>query len=200
MVGMMLRDLGVTGVTVGRWQVSYFVTNYLADEPESDDWEDVWSLTWEIRLDAPASFKLETPDDGDLARTSAYDETWDGDESYYPCVCVLIVDAPDEDTLRKITFVINEVRDGSANGSGQSLPPGLAGTLAKLREAYAGVEGNTGYPTTRRRAGHPLQLIVSLGTFDEDFFADGAEIATLVSDLCHALGATTLWDETNASA
>jgi hypothetical protein len=201
MVGMMLRDLGIAGLAVGSWQLSHFVTNYLADEPEEgDDWEDVWSLTWEIRLDVPASFKPELPDEGELARTRAYDETWEGDGSYYPCECVLIVDAPDEDTLRKLASLINEVRSGSANGAGQSLPPGSAEALAKIREAYARVEGNSGFPTTRRRAGHPLQLLMSLGIFDEEFFADGAGIAALVSDLCHAAGATTSWDEVNNPA
>ena len=67
--------------------------------------------------------------------------------------------------------------------------------LAGIREAYRDL--GTGAPGlgVNQRRGHPSQLYLSLGVFDEEFFLQGAPLAYLIKDLCYQLDGTTTWAE-----
>jgi hypothetical protein len=47
----------------------------------------------------------------------------------------------------------------------------------------------------RQKAELPLQLMVTVGTFTEEFLEDDATLACQISDLIHELGGTTTWNE-----
>ena len=50
MVAEMLADLGVKDAPIKRWSVRHFLTNYMTDEPDAEDWEEVWGDTWEVKV------------------------------------------------------------------------------------------------------------------------------------------------------
>ncbi|MDQ2807424.1 MAG: hypothetical protein M3Z04_11020 [Chloroflexota bacterium] len=51
LMNRMLEDAGFTElVFTDGWTIHPFLTDYLTDDPESPDWEDIWLDTWEIHL------------------------------------------------------------------------------------------------------------------------------------------------------
>jgi hypothetical protein len=75
MIDEMLTELEVKDRKVKKWTISHVLTNYLSDEPDSDDWKLVWLDTAEVvvELDRPVRLKVK---ETDLVRSYARDKKW----------------------------------------------------------------------------------------------------------------------------
>lgn len=208
-IAEMLDDLGVGQYSFDGWTVDHFVTDYLLDEPLSDDWRDIWAHTWEIKVHLTEAIKLDL-EVTNLVRTSARDDTDFVDElsndlsAYFPAKCVLIADFYDSESLaiaQKILPMVNILRDNEAYIEiiRSQAPQLRERQLKKLRKEYQGQEYF--YKriledlSIRQRHELPLQLMVTVGTFTQEFFEDEATLAHLISCLIHELGGTTTWYE-----
>ena len=206
MVVEMLTDLEVPLDGLRQWEVDRrFVTNYLVDD-DNDDWQDVWTPTWEILVgfDRPISVGI---GETDLVRTWARDENWNGHLPSFPSECVLVADFSEPkvmmSALNYLDLFVNSINSDSypveeLHAEFSEVPLSL---LTKLRKEYLrlGSSENNERPflTYRRRTGL-RQIVVSLGIFDSAFFRSGSQFASLVSNLIHILGGTTTWNESTS--
>jgi hypothetical protein len=196
MIAEMLEDLGCPQVSFETWHVRHFLTNYMTDYPDSDNWQDIWEDTWEVTVKTatPIDVKIEA---GELIRTWARDESWQGNsDPILPSECVAVSDFHDSGAATKAEEIINTLEERWEDSPRLEVPEAAAKLLAQIREAYAKLEAVSSPITVRRRVEQPRQLILSLGVFDEAFYASGAKLAQYVLDLCGLLGGTTTWDET----
>ena len=198
MISEMLDDLGVSPAGPLHWSLHHFVTNYLTDYPDSPNWRDVWMDTWKITV-VPVERTELGLESYELVPTWAYDETWQGQMVFLPSECILVANFNSEETVAQAVEVlstVSELRKGEVY-TGDLLPEKATELLKSLRATYAAQQPLSQRMCVSRRPDHPLQLLVSLGIFDEGFFLDGAGIANLVSDLCYAMGGKTMWGEGN---
>ena len=166
MIAEMLGTLGVTDRKVEQWELRKYLTNYLSDEPESDDWETAWIETAEIvaTLDRPAKLNVK---ETDLARTYARDTTWRASTPLkLPAECVVVADFYKEGVLD----------DAELRIRGLGKKEGATVSFGKW-------------------AAFPRKLKVRLGAFPETFFVEGAPLAHEVMVICSDLGGTTNWNE-----
>ena len=197
MVAQMLRDLGVPDIAFSSWRVSHFVTNYLADDLDSDDWEDIWNDNWrvDVRLVTPLQRSWS---DLELIRTYASDASWPGETPDPPFECVVMADFLETGALTHAEALLRRL-EGLRTGTltpaellrevptaRPELPRELAEELRARPEARVVVE---------RRATEPERLVISVGRFDMDFFEDGAPFAEKVRELCRVLGGLTTWND-----
>ena len=188
------HDLGIPDASIEGWTVRHFITNYLADDIESDQWDDIWGDTWEIRirLQSPVDYKIK---EDELVRTWAVDDSWKGKVSNFPSECVLVVDFNNKKDVLRAEGILQELSNRISKGVSKDQKSVFSKSIEKTLHNI-----QKGYPPhsilkVKRRTSQLRQLLVSLGTFSEVFFADGAEIAFMVSSLCRDLGGTTTWQE-----
>lgn len=200
MLAEMLQDLGAAHASIDRWTVDQFFTNYMSDDEESEDWEDIWAETWEIRIKTTAPVNLDVSRER-LVRTYARDKTWSGDFlPTLPGQCVVVADFYDNSSLREAKAFLEDVRrlrgDTSFASELRSSAPAISDDLLKeLQVIYE--ETKAADALVRVRTGQPLELLISLGMFDEKFFQAGAKLGVLIGQLCEAFGGTTTWNELN---
>ncbi|HAG83326.1 MAG TPA: hypothetical protein DCL61_19825 [Cyanobacteria bacterium UBA12227] len=203
MVAKMLNDLSSPEVSVEEWSIDNFLTDYLMDYPPSDNWEDIWSDTYEIKLQLSKPIKLEVKNT-DLIRTFAHDETWEGEPLHFPIKCVVVADFYDFESLAKAKSILDRVGKLRENTSlidelHSQVPHVPKQMFQNIYEAFLELgkyqEKTSSELSVRQRAGNPLQLILNIGVFGEEFFIDDTPLANWVSDLVHKLGGTTTWDE-----
>ena len=199
----MLNDLGSPEVNIEGWTIDNFLTDYLMDYPPSDDWEDIWADTYEIKLQLSKPTKLEVKDI-DLIRTFARDHTWEGELLHFPIKCVVVADFYDIDSLTKAKKILDRVGVLRENASlidelHSQVPHVPKWMFTKIHESFLMLDKyhkkNSTPLSVHQRVGNPLQLILNIGFFGEEFFIDDTPIACWVSDLVHQLGGTTTWDE-----
>ncbi|HAX77055.1 MAG TPA: hypothetical protein DCY88_14760 [Cyanobacteria bacterium UBA11372] len=204
MVREMINDLGISPSPFEKWTVDHFFTNYLMDYPPSENWEDIWADTCEIKLQLAVPIKLESKDT-ELIRTFARDKSWNGESSYLPSKCVVVADFYSPESLAKAKKILDRVGKLRENASlidelHSEVPYVPKQLFTKIHEAYLELETYQGKTpselSVRQRAGVPKQLILYLGVFDQKFFIDGAKLAKAVSDLVYELDGTTTWNET----
>jgi hypothetical protein len=199
MIAEMLSDLGASNATINSWHIDHFFSDYLSDDRESADWEDVWSETWEITVETPTV--LEVPR-SKLIRSYARDETWDGDFSpTLPGECVVVADFYEELAMRKARQVLELVaafhKTPSLSAEVRAKAPEVSGELLSgIAQSYQ--RWKLAEPSFRIRAGQPYQLVINLGIVGDDFFQDRTNTASSIIDLCHGLGGTTTWNELKA--
>lgn len=149
-IAKMLEDLGVGQYSFDRWTVDHFVTDYLLDEPLSDDWRDIWAHTWEIKVHLTEAIKLDL-EVTNLVRTSARDDTDFVDElsndlsAYFPAKYVLIADFYDSESLaiaQKILPMVNLLRDNEPyiEIMRSQVPQFCEKQLKRLRKEYQSQE------------------------------------------------------------
>jgi hypothetical protein len=200
----MLAALGLAGVSFRQWEVDYFVTHYLMDEPPSDNWRDIWSDTWEItvQLAAPITLSMEPTT---LIRAAAGDTTWQGDDTFHSARCVVVGDFFSSETVAKALPVLSQISHLHLSPSlldhlHDKLPFINREIFARVAQACQALNADLLPPhspvSIRQRSGLPKQLLIDLGRFDESFFAQGAELAYAVADLVYELDGTTTWNET----
>ena len=204
MIAEMLEDLGIDRFAFDEWTINHFLTDYLLDRPISDNWKDIWLHTWEIKVYFTEPIELEM-EITDLARTIATDNTsFDDSLAYFPSKCVVIADFYDSESLataKKILHMVRLLRENEAYIEVfRSQFPQIREYLLKLlHKEY--LEQEMLYEkipedlSIRQRDEQPFQLIVTVGTFDEEFFEDEAELACSIADIVHQLGGTTTWHE-----
>src|ERR1700692_4900699 len=110
MIVEMLADLGIANFAFEKWSIHPFFTNYMADEQESEDWEDIWAETWEITV--PLALPV-TVDIGrtDLIRTYARDKSWRGDfEPTLPGECVVVSDFYSEESIVRALEILGALK------------------------------------------------------------------------------------------
>lgn len=112
----MLLDLGIITPYIGQWSIEPFLTNYLVDEPKSDNWEDIWAPTWEIRLKLASPVDIQFKET-DLIRTYARDKTWKGELPKMPSKCIVVADFYCPDTLKKAKKILDRVSKLAENTS-----------------------------------------------------------------------------------
>jgi hypothetical protein len=98
MVKEMLGDIGASKAEVSGWKLEFFATDYVSDDPDSEDWEDRWRASWRVRvqLGRPVDFK---PKSMNLMESLASDSTWEGDEAI-PSKAVVVADFADHQTTQ----------------------------------------------------------------------------------------------------
>ncbi|MEQ8973150.1 MAG: hypothetical protein RIE73_22445 [Coleofasciculus sp. C1-SOL-03] len=203
MMATMLKDLGIPEASFDRWSIDYFLTDYLMDYPPSDDWEDIWSDTSEINLKLLKPINLEVKDTA-LIRTFARDKSWKGEPLHFPIKCVVVADFYDFDSLaqaKKILDRLGELRENILliDELHSQVPHVPKHIFTNIHEAFMQLgkyhEKTSSDLSVRQRVGNPLQIILNIGVFGEEFFIDDTPLANWVSDLVHQLGGTTTWDE-----
>jgi hypothetical protein len=166
MIEEMLTELEVKDRRVEKWTISHCLTNYLSDEPDSDNWKLAWLDTADVvvELDRPVRLKVK---ETDLLRSYARDKKWNGrGEPHFPIECAVIADF---------------YRDN---------------LIQRARKELDVEAKKVGVPITFRRfSRYPRKLMFMMGPFPKKYFVDGAPFARRVIDLCHGLGGTTTWNE-----
>ncbi|GAB4201517.1 MAG: hypothetical protein OHK0022_23630 [Roseiflexaceae bacterium] len=205
MIRQMLSDLGFGQTDYQRWSLAHMVSNYLADDPEANDWRDVWRDTWEITVElgqlAPPARSPQQ-----LVRTYAYDETWHSPgleaRPILPAPAVLIADfytRTDLQQAEELFAAVGRLRsDGHAiKDIGQLLSHSAPVVLDDVVRTFQQSTRFTGTVHTRRREGNnwPYQLLVALDPADQKVLEAVPSPMELLNDLCYELGATTAWDE-----
>lgn len=199
----MLKDLGIQNAAFQTWTTTNrFITNYLTDDPDSDDWRDSWAETWDIvvQFDAPASVNK---DQYYPRRTFEIDRSWNGDTSMFPVECVVIANFAGPENIDRAQKVFGKVRTLTDNAAAvdelKAMVPEAGGDLFEnLQRELMSLPARP-VPTVRTRTGQAQQLLISLGSVEDEFFENGATAASLIFDLCNALGATTTHEETRDS-
>jgi len=166
MVGEMLQDVGVRDRKIESWTLRHFLSNYLSDDPRSDDWSEVWIDTVEVVAKLDGAAKVE-PGETDLVRTFARDKTWKArDVLSFPATCVVIADFYQAKAIDAAEKKIKAL--GNKEGADISF---------------------------RRWKSFPRKLMIELGAFPEEFFAEGAPLANRVMEICEGEAGTTSWNE-----
>jgi hypothetical protein len=110
MLNQMLEDLALSNISYQKWTVKHFVTNYLMDFPPSDNWQDIWLDTWEIKLvienEIESQFKPTQ-----LIRTYARDKTWTGESLPFPVECMIIANFFEKNNLLKANQVLESINN-----------------------------------------------------------------------------------------
>ncbi len=194
MVKEMLKDLGLSDPLFDDWKVRHFITNYFTDDFESEEWQDIWSSMWEIKLKI-RNYTDPNIETNTLIRSWAIDKTWKGKTPIFPCECIIIVDFKDKKSLLRAKPLLEHLSAQLSNNDKKEhdydIPVNVKKSFDEIHKLYH-------YPnnlSVTRGSGQINQLIVSLGMFDKTFFAEGAELAQLVINFCHNLGGTTTWNE-----
>lgn len=165
MVGEMLGDLGIASA-VQSWKLRHYFSDYLSDDPQSDDWQVVWAWTSELTVTLKAPAKIAT-DDTELTRTNARDKTWKGKSpATFPALAVVVADLYGSPAVKK--------------------------TKAAL-ETWAAEKGQP--VEVKAIEGYANKLMIELGSFDEKFFAEGAAVAAEAREIVEANGGTTNWND-----
>lgn len=205
MIKEMLNDIGVSPISFNTWTVHHFLTDYLTDYPQRNDWEadcqDAWKIGVELR--GPVEHEAE---ESDLVSTWAFDDSWEGEFMPYllPSEFIIIADFYSMEAVFRTKKILdlagNLTREPSIINDLCSAAPEVPQTFFNnLHKAFA----KKRFPkmetlpslSIRQRAGLTRQILISLGIYSKKNFHDGVKIAGLVSKLCHALGGTTTWRE-----
>ncbi len=100
MVAAMLKDLGYQASAIAGFEVRHLRTNYL--DPKA------WGHAWEITARL-AGRVAELPLQGNVAKTTAEDATWEGSPPAGPAEHVLFVDFRDSDLAERAERILGAV-------------------------------------------------------------------------------------------
>ncbi|MDY6784812.1 MAG: hypothetical protein SW833_20090 [Cyanobacteriota bacterium] len=205
MISEMLNDLGISEAVFEQWEIDFFVTDYLMDFPLSDNWKEIWSDTWEIKLQLLKSIRLKYPET-ELVRSFADDATWKGESLQFPVQCIVVADFYNFESLMKAKAVLGNLKSLREDVSfideiHSQLPNVSKWMLSKTHEACRELnkypDKNSNALSFYQRVSNPLQFIVNIGFFGEEFFIDDTPLACFVSEIVRELEGTPTWDEKN---
>jgi hypothetical protein len=203
MIAEMLDDLGAEEVSFEQWSIDRFVTDYLVDLPYGENWRDIWAETYEIKIQLSKPINLNVKDT-DLIRTFASDESAKGRGLQLPVKCVMVADFYSPESIAIAKQILTSIEQFSESVSllddlRAQVPyvseRSLTGFLKEYREQKKLSEKTAFGLSISQKTGLPQQLIISLGVFDEPFYAKEGNLADWLLDLIHELGGTTTWDE-----
>ncbi|HEX6096507.1 MAG TPA: hypothetical protein VF432_09305 [Thermoanaerobaculia bacterium] len=183
-VRALLEELGIQA-EAAEWSIdAYFITNYLTDDPESEEWEDSWSETWDFRIPVDlAGVELPAPDD--LRRTAWYDETAGDEELTFPVPLVMFAEFVAPGKLEAAASELEQLFAGAGRGGPADSAALRAAIDALPEEQRAGLRANVRGPL----------LQMSLGTVQEDFPEQSKQLRTALKAWIEARDGRTTWDE-----
>jgi hypothetical protein len=192
MIAKMLEDMGLRDVAAEGWSIDRFATDYLSDDRESDNWEDIWIDTCEIRIRTPQHVQYE-PEAPGFVETFAWDDTWTG-EPTVPDRCSVIADFENGHQLELAVGVLGDLlcieqREHTFDEVHRRVPQ-LSRQLFDDLAREKGETGGISVVVCHR----PGQVHVSMPA-SQEFFEQGAGLALAVRAVCEALGGTTHWRE-----
>jgi hypothetical protein len=172
---VLLRDIGVEA-DVLKWSVQAFRSNYYSELVGTDDWRDNWILNWKVRVETAEVLDPLPMRDFPFIETDAIDSTWvstkmPGNDTIVNCLVI-----SDFDREAELEEAQNVIAETVSNGK-----------LKELREKYSAE-----LPTFSRSEilGEYKQLQVDLSKFPGSFFAQGADYAEEVIELCRKMNGT----------
>ncbi|WP_293302661.1 hypothetical protein [Allomuricauda sp.] len=169
-----LKDMDVHSRPL-KWQVLPYRSNYLGEETEY--WEDMWKKAWRISIQLADNIEKLPNWDCEEQETYAFciEDEWynqvEGDKIH----CIVIADFKTLQDLNKAKQKILSVYEQNRYNYFSSYQP-------KFEEVSIG-------------NGMFYQLQIDIGTFADDFFANGANYAKEIENICRAMGGITNFDE-----
>lgn len=169
-----LTDINIK-TDVASWSIEPFRSNYYSDYLDEDDWRDTWQPVWRIsivttkKIDSLPSYKEPS------IETNATGKDWEARPSDDATIgCLVIADFKSETSLEKAKAAI------------------VGSRLKQMREKYS-VDTPTFYRSEVLRKYKQLQI--NLGRFPGDFFAQGADYAEQVMDICKKAKGTVHYED-----
>lgn len=204
MVAEMLNDLDLPDTPFASWRLRRFMTNYMTDYPESDDWHDIWLPTWEISITLLNPIDL-IWDETDVVRTWASDATWNPGVPRFPVECIVVANFETDEDVTVAASVLNSMNafikgDLSIDALHHLAPDIFPRLFENLKTIYAEEAIHQEQPlsplTVSQREGLTKQLIISFGLFKESFFREWASLAEIAIGLIRdGLYGVTNWNE-----
>lgn len=208
MVATMVGDItGQRDLPFTQWRLEHCVTDYLMDHPPSDNWRDIWLHTWLVTVEMCRPVELDW-DEAKLVRSWAKDDSWhtEVEGAYYPCPCILIADFLSSAEATEAAQALNMIESFRQDRlSTENICQGAFGKnvtqdmLDRIKECYRDEDLLCAPPlpplSIQQRPGLPRQLIVTIGNFKERFYAAGAHMAWIISEMIDCLGGSTTWDD-----
>jgi len=168
----LLRDIGIEA-NVASWLIKPCRSNYYTDFLGEDDWRDVWQLVWKTRAVTMEEItglpKLSEP----YIESEADDESWSFADRLHDDAtvgCLVISDFDNEEDRQKTQAAI-------ANDE----------LIKNMQKQYSVSTLTFSYSEL---LGKYKQLQIYLGDFPGEFFAQGADYAEHVLELCKQAGGT----------
>jgi len=175
----LLEEIGICE-TPTKWSVTPCRSKYYSEYLDEEDWRDIWQLVWKLQMtiDQPVCPEIKANSLIPWTPTDVTGDEWlkvvDEDKT----TCFVVSDFNNDADLRKAKAAI------------LSNPQ-----VEKLREKYRLDIPAFSYTKV---LGKYKQLQVSLGQFEKNFYALGADYAEIVLSLCQDLGGTINFDERRA--
>jgi hypothetical protein len=158
------QALGVSA-EVESWDVRAFRSKYYTDYLGEPDWRDNWQLVWQAKLVMAAPIGKLPRSAAPWAELNAFDDTWHESSGAGGKVgCLVVADFADAGSRTKARQLIEADPQAKALQARYHLPDPAFGTSKVVGK----------FP----------QLQVDLGQVSDDFFANGADYAEHVMDLC----------------
>lgn len=191
MIATMLADMGLLQVKVERWTVSRFATDYVSDDRDSPEWQDVWMDTWAIQVHTGRPVRFAQPAGPGFVGTAAWDETWKGPGGP-PDTCTVIADFG---RFRAVEVALGVFARLGRAEDGDAFVADVHRRLQRVPEAALRAlwerQAEEG-PLAASACREHRQLHVSMPA-RAAFFEGGARLARAVEDVARALGGTTQW-------
>jgi hypothetical protein len=166
----LMYDMHLSG-NVESWSIHPCRTKYYSEYLGEEDWRDNWQIVWKMQILSQDIIRLPELEES-YFETNAQDESWTMEANFNDnseVSCLIISDFENE-------LVLGNVQD-----SVQTI-------------LYGGLSSDFTYPNPTfehfRIAGDYIQLQINLGEFPGEFFAEGADYAEQVINLCLQMGGT----------
>ena len=170
-----LETLGIN-VSPKSWNVIAFRSNYYRDL-ETQYWKDCWPISWRVKIALNGSISNIPESSEEDIETYAYptDVSWNECDEPQEIGCKIIADFKSPISTKYVHMAISSSEEIQKLAKDISAPP----------PQLVGVNiGNKFF-----------QLQIFLGIFPESFFANGADYALAIENICNQLGGITSFDE-----
>jgi hypothetical protein len=164
-LGSVVAALGIQADIV-RWSITTCRSQYFSDFIGEDDWRDNWQLVWKLSMTARKNIGEITPTAEPWVGLDVLDDTWKI--------------APDDHSAAVEGLVIADFRTVAAREKARATIARHAG-IERFRERL-GLAAPT-FSTGMAYGKYP-QLLIQLGQLPGAFFADGADYAESVTEVC----------------
>ena len=169
LIANLLMDIDIT-LPIKSWSVLPIRTAYLSDFLDSNNWEDIWQLSWKV------SVLLE--ESADLSHLV--------DDFCYESDAVPSQRFPKIDVIANC-YVIADFQDYAAMEQAKAR---LAELSLRFPSNEKGLLRPPLFSQSKIMKNNYYHLQINLGKFEDKFFADGAAYAWEVMDICKKYGGT----------
>lgn len=166
----LLADMGVEA-EVASWSLEPYRSNYYTDFLGEIDWRDIWQLVWKTRLITTEDIVTFPEFEGPYIETEAFDDTASFENTISDAAvvgCLIVSDFKSDTALLRAKSAI------------------ISTDFSDMWQKYS-----VGRPVfSYSLMGKYKQLQVDIGKFSGNFFAQGADYAEQVLELCKQAGGT----------